>query len=196
MIFIGRFGSLTLLSTIAGGLYSLGYFIVCLPSGIRLVAQTALAPNPKARLRSALQVLFPEEFLAQHVPHPTDPSAQVSNFKLFRDILVARSKREIERGIPIDVPSTTFFKQVLAVATHRVTDNEMKAINKKLNGRVLVVTGDQDILVHMANSKRLANGLSAKYIELNGAGHGASEQYADLVNSEIERLILGGPAKL
>jgi len=40
----------------------------------------------------------------------------------------------------------------------------------------LVVTGDEDILVHPRNANRLTDGLRAELIVLPGAGHGANEQ--------------------
>lgn len=186
----GRFSSLTLLSTIAGGLYSLYYFLVCLPSGVRLVFQTNFGSSPKERLRSALKILYPDAFLASEVPDPSNPEKTTTNFKLFKNTLVKRAKEDIRNGV--GAPSTsTILKQVLAVTTHNVSLQELNDISKSVNGNVLVVSGDDDILVHVANSERLAQGLKPKqYMLLNGAGHGAFEQCSDEVNQAIEQIVL------
>lgn len=187
----GRFASLTLLSTIAGGIHSLWYFVLSIPTGLQLLVRTLFASNPKDRLKSALRILYPDAFLAAEVPHPHDSTKTTTNFHIFKEMMIKRSRADLERGIPL--PSgLSMMKQVLAVTTHNVPLDELDAISKSVKGNCMVLTGDEDVLVHMANSERLAKGLKPrKHVILKGAGHGAFEQFANEVNSAIEDIVLG-----
>jgi len=189
----GRFASLTLISTIAGGLHSLAYFALSLPSGVQLVIRANLASTGRERLKHGLAVMYPSQFLEQEVKHP-ETGLMTTNFQLYRKILIKRALEEHAKGIAPPALKSVI-KQGFAVATHRVTMNDLAEISKSLNGNVLVITGDQDILVHMKNSERLCTGLNAKSVILPGAGHGAFEQCSELVNSEIESLILRSKRK-
>ena len=183
-----RFASMSLLSTIAGGPFSLGLFILAIPTGLRLVAQTFLSSSGKEQLKNGLKLLYPSKFLDESSPHP-ETGVQTLNFKLFRSALIRRGMQAKQDGMPAQ-RFASIVKQGFAVATHNVSREELAHISKELKGNVLVVTGDEDILVHPRNADRLADGLKAELIVLPGAGHGANEQYADEVNQAIERRVL------
>ena len=97
----------------------------------------------------------------------------------------------IEEGLPPLRPSTAA-KQALAVATHRVSADSLRRLSAHFRGAVLVVAGDEDILVNHANGETLARHLNAYILRLKGAGHGANEQYSDDVNRAIYDNILRG----
>jgi pimeloyl-ACP methyl ester carboxylesterase len=182
-----RIASLTLISTIAGGLFSLAYFMASIPTGIRHMAKTTMGSNGRERLKSALLTMYPQSFLDQEVTHP-ETGQLTTNFNIFRKRLIKRAVVEKEKGIP--QPSlTTIIKQTLAVTTHYTSPEDMQRIKKRVHGNVLVITGDDDILVHSANSLKLHQGFNCKLVVIPGGGHGAFEQFADQVNAEISQLI-------
>jgi len=204
-----RFASMTLLSTIAGGPFSLGLFILAIPTGLRLTLQTFTASTGRDQLKNGLKLLYPAAFLDGTSPHP-ETGEPTSNFKLFRSALIRRGVQAVKDGMPPQRFSS-IVKQGFAVMTHNVTTSELQALSKLLGGNTLVVTGDEDILVHPRNANRLTDGLRAELLVLPGAGHGANEQvcycsisgqltpcnnnnkkpqYAREVNQAIERKVL------
>jgi pimeloyl-ACP methyl ester carboxylesterase len=187
----GQFISLSLLSTISGGPYSLGLFVLSIPTGLQLAARTFLTPDPKTQLKNGLSLLYPAKFLeAQDSTHP-ETGAKETNFKAFRRALIKRGIESKKAGMPPQRISS-IFKQAFAVFTHNVSEAELNYISDVvLKGNVLVLTGDEDILVHPNNSIRLSHGLKCKIITVPGAGHGANEQVAQFVNEMIEKNIRG-----
>ena len=182
-----RFVSLTLLSTIAGGPYSLYLFLLTLPTGIQLLVRANLTTNWKLRLKHFLNLLYPDSFLSTTVVHPQTKQV-FSNYEVLRKTMIRRAIEEKNKGMkPVNL--STIIKQVLAVTTHHVTESELKNIAKKLNGNVLVVTGDEDILVHPKNSEKLNNALNCQFLSISGAGHGAFEQSHEEINQAIEKLV-------
>lgn len=182
-----QFSSLTLISTIAGGPFSLQLFTRSIPTGLQLAARTFLTTNPNTQLKNGLRLLFPEDFLEAETPHP-DTGVLTKNFKLFRSALIKRGIEDKEKGVP-GIKITSVFKQAFAVFSHHVSQSELKEISEKVNGNVLIITGDTDILVHPNNSYRLNHGLGGELLVLPRAGHGANEQYGNLVNQAIERIV-------
>jgi len=183
----GRFASLTLISTIAGGLYSLAYFLASIPSGVQLLVRANLASTGRERLRHSLNVMYPSTHLNDELKHP-ETGQNTTYLNLYKKTLIRRALAEREKGIQAP-PLTSVMKQVLAVISHNVPKEELDAIATSVNGNTLVITGDDDILVHSANSVRLHDGLKGRLVWIKGAGHGAFEQSHQQVNAEIERLI-------
>lgn len=181
--------SLTLLSTIAGGVFSLYYFVLSIPTGLQLTARTFLTRDANTQLKNGLALLYPTKFLESEGKHP-ETGQPVQNFKLFRRALIKRGLQDKEngnRGHSI----VSVIKQGFAVFGHSVSQQEFDYISRKLKGNVLVLTGDEDILVHPANAGRLHRELAgSELVEMKGAGHGANEQNPELVNAAIERIIL------
>ena len=182
-----RFASMILLSTIAGGLFSLKLFILTIPTGLQLAARTFLTTDPRAQLKNGLRLLYPEEFLELESPHP-ETGVLTKNFKLFRSALIKRGLNDKKNGVP-PMRITSIFKQAFAVFGHSVSADELAGIAKSLNGNVLVLTGDADILVHPENATRLRDELNAELVVVPKAGHGANEQEHLLVNQTIERVV-------
>jgi pimeloyl-ACP methyl ester carboxylesterase len=183
-----RFASLSLLSTIAGGPFSLYLFVLAIPTGMRLVAQTFLTADPRAQLKNGMKLLYPASFLEGSSAHPLTGEL-TSNFKLFRGALIRRGMQAKQDNMP---PQSflSIIKQGFAVMTHNVSHQELAHISRVLKGNVLVVTGDEDVLVHPRNAERLRDGLGAELVVMKHAGHGANEQYAQEVNKAIETKVL------
>jgi len=181
-----RFVSMTLLCTIAGGLQSLYLFAKVLPSGIRLLVRAFTASSGREQLKAGMAVLFPTTFL--HAEVETDDGGATTNFHIFRKALIRRGVKNLENGMP-RTRMRTFVKQVLAVSTHRVPHATLNHLGSKFENACLVITGDEDILVHKDNSALLARELGCHLMTIPGAGHGVSEQCADKVNSAIQKLI-------
>jgi pimeloyl-ACP methyl ester carboxylesterase len=185
---INRFVSMILLSTIAGGTFSLKLFILTIPTGLQLAARTFLTTNPNVQLKNGLRLLYPEEFLERESAHP-DTGEPTKNFKLFRKALIKRGLEDKKNGVP-GLRITSIFKQAFAVFGHSVSAQELSGIAKGLNGNVLILTGDTDILVHPQNAYRLRDELKSELVVIQGAGHGANEQEHLVVNRHIERIVL------
>jgi pimeloyl-ACP methyl ester carboxylesterase len=193
---LSRFSSLALLSTIAGGMGSLGLFVLSIPTGIYTLANTFLSSNPQQRLANGLKILYPEEFLKGVGVNPESGQME-PNLLRFRRALIDRGKKRLAAGVPA-LPLSTVFKQALAVATHHVSKPRLQTIGGHFGAGVLVVTGDADILVHQKNSAILADGLmadsasgSGELLVLPCAVHGANEQceaeVCAAIHSNIER---------
>lgn len=180
--------SLILVSTIAGGTYSLYYFVQSIPTGLQLTARTFLTTDANTQLKNGLALLYPTKFLEASSVHP-ETGETVQNFKLFRRALIKRGIQDKQNGSQ-GFSVVSVIKQGLAVFGHSVSGQEFQYISSKVQGNVLVITGDEDILVHPANSTRLCQELAgSQLVEIKGAGHGANEQDPQTVNSAIERLV-------
>ena len=188
----GQFASLTLISTIAGGPFSLYLFIGSIPTGLQLAARTFLTTDPKTQLKNGLRLLYPDSFLEGESLNPATGKME-KNFKAFRRALIKRGVEAKKAGMP-PMRVTSIFKQAFAVFSHSVSEAELKYVAQSVRGHVLVVTGDDDILVHPDNSTRLARELSAELVWIKGAGHGANEQCAPDVNAAIERNVRAAQA--
>lgn len=187
-----RFASMALLSTIAGGLTSLGYFALKLPTGLSTMAGTFTTQDPREQLKRGMAVLYPQGFLEGSSLNPTTGEEE-SNFVRFRRALIERGKLAQREGNKA-LPFSTVVKQALAGASHRVSSERLAYLRRHFGDAVLVVTGDSDILVHPRNSGVLAEGLKATLLTLPNAGHGANEQCAAMVNDAIQRNALRGAA--
>ncbi|GBG31012.1 Protein ABHD8 [Hondaea fermentalgiana] len=178
-----RFASVTLLSTIAGGIKSLLQFITVLPTGIFTLLQSLMAQTSETKVEKMLQLMFPSTYL-----EALDEVSGKTNADIVRSVILGRTEASAQEGRKyMDFP--IFVKQALAVMTHRVPTQRLKQLGSILP--VLVVSGDSDILVPDANSHLLAReiGSNAELLLIPGAGHGASEQCADEVNPAIRNLI-------
>jgi pimeloyl-ACP methyl ester carboxylesterase len=160
-----RFASLTLISTIAGGLRSLGYFALSLPTGIRTLASTFLSSSPSAQLDGGLRLLYPAPFLARDgaakVNAKTGATEVQPNYTIFRRALIARGRQSRAAGMK-PPGAGTLAKQALAVATHRVSAADLRRIGRHFGDAVVVLTGDADILVHAGNASVLAGGIKVR----------------------------------
>eukprot|EP00510_Aplanochytrium_minuta_P003184 CAMPEP_0184022152 /NCGR_PEP_ID=MMETSP0954-20121128/10423_1 /TAXON_ID=627963 /ORGANISM="Aplanochytrium sp, Strain PBS07" /LENGTH=278 /DNA_ID=CAMNT_0026304447 /DNA_START=166 /DNA_END=1002 /DNA_ORIENTATION=- len=185
-----RFRSITLISTISGGVESLGLFASSLPNGIRKLAATFTANSPRARLKNGLKLLYPREFLNQTTVNE-ETGEEETYFSKLRKALIERGVRNKEAGMQPPAISS-LIKQALAVATHRVSNENLKRMSRHFQDAALVITGDSDILVHPQNSNTLRLGLRAKLLILPLGGHGANEQFPEKVNGKIyENILLG-----
>jgi pimeloyl-ACP methyl ester carboxylesterase len=184
-----RFSSLSLLSTIQGG----SSFMFSIPSVIVKLASIFLSSSPQ---ENALQVVYPQTFLKQTSVNPETGRMEL-NLTRFGGGLQQREKKRQAAGIP-DIPLCTIFKQFGSCVSHYVDNSRLKKMGAYFGAGVLVVTGDEDILVNCKNSEMLAHGLivdgksGGQLLVLPGAGHGANEQCADAVCAAIRRNIERG----
>lgn len=178
-----RFASISLLSTIAGGLFSLQYFALKLPTGVQTMGRAMLSSDPRTRLKAGLMVLYPESHLDEQV-YNQEKDTHETNFHALRRALIARGVQEAQEGAPKPTAWTPV-KQTFAVATHRVPTASLQRLQRHFGEAALVVTGDSDILVHHANSGVLKEGLGATLLMIENAGHGAAEQNPIAVNQAL-----------
>ena len=185
-----RFSSITLLSTAAGGGHSLKMYAASLPTGVQRMARSLLSSDRNAQLKAGLSVLYPEEFLERHV-YNEEKDTHETNFHKFRRTLITRGKAARNDGMP---PQSRYspVKQGLAVITHRVSHKSLQRMSRHFKDASLVVTGNEDILVHHSNSHVLRDGLDGTLVMIEQAGHGANEQHPETVNEAILDNILRG----
>lgn len=186
-----RFDSMTLLSTISGGLTSLGLFFLKIPTGIHKITRTFLASDPRERLSRGMQILYPEDALNDTIFNPTTMETETRGNAL-RRTLMERGRQALRDGTrPLRL--STIIKQAVAVMTHRLGDRDLRYLSDHFGDAILIVTGDKDILVHGHNSVVLYNGMRpATLLIVPGAGHGANEQCPNIVNRAIEANIRRG----
>lgn len=186
-----RFRSMSLLSTIAGGISSLGLFLMRAPKGLMTLLRTFTTSDPRESLIQGSKLLFPESVLDQEVKDPTSGNI-VTRGDLLRRNLIERGKEALKDGSsPLSIK--TVIKQAIAVCTHRISNDDMKRFSHHFGDAVLIITGDSDILVHESNSTILANGIKdSTLLKISNAGHGANEQEPKIVNEAIEANVRRG----
>ena len=186
-----RFRSMTLISTIAGGISSLWLFLLRAPKGLITLFRTFTSRDPHESLRQGSKLLFPESVLEQKVKHP-ETGELVTRGDLLRRALIDRGNQALRDGsTPLKIK--TVIKQALAVCTHRTSDVDLRRFSNHFGDAVLIVTGDSDILVHESNSEILAKSMKGStLLRVPNAGHGANEQEAGLINKAIEENIRRG----
>lgn len=87
-------------------------------------------------------------------------------------------------------PSTwTGIAQWLALATHRISEKDFEFIRSHLEGRLLVLTGDDDHLVRPANSDYIARVLKANHVRFQECGHGVHFTHHKEMAEEVHKLI-------
>lgn len=166
-------------------------FVKSIPTGIRTLVTTFTTRDPRQQLKSGLKLLYPEAFLDQE-SFNVEKQEMEPNFKRCRRALIMRGVAAKEEGMA-PAQLTSVVKQALAVMTHRLPATALADLGRHFGTEgMLVVTGDEDILVHMDNATELAAGLGCPVTTLPGAGHGAIEQCAADVNAAIKRTILDG----
>ena len=80
--------------------------------------------------------------------------------------------------------------------THRVTGDRLREISR-LIPKVVIVTGDEDHLVHPRQSRFIkANMPEAELVEFTGTGHSIHIQRAKELNEIIVRVIQEGRSRL
>jgi hypothetical protein len=80
----------------------------------------------------------------------------------------------------------TLVRQLHAVRTHRVSPEILAEIHTP----VLLVTGDEDGLIHWSNSVRMEGVMpNARIVIIKGAGHGLIEQCHEVYNDMIMKFV-------
>jgi pimeloyl-ACP methyl ester carboxylesterase len=83
-----------------------------------------------------------------------------------------------------------------AALTHRVQPSRLAQVSKTIP-KVVILTGEQDLLVSSSNSAYLKEHMpEAEYIVWKDSGHVVNSQYVGRYNSLLERVFLEGQARL
>lgn len=80
--------------------------------------------------------------------------------------------------------------------THKVSNDRLRKISTSIP-KVLIVTGDEDHLVPIKNSKILKDNMpEAEYVQWEHCGHALHMQYRRKFNDLLERVFAEGKEKL
>ena len=82
--------------------------------------------------------------------------------------------------------------QMAAALTHHVKPNRLREISKAIP-KVLILTGDEDHMVHVENSFFLKKHMpEGEFVQWEHAGHGLPMQYKKQFNALLERVFAEG----
>mmetsp|Transcript_4585 Transcript_4585/g.6835 ORF Transcript_4585/g.6835 Transcript_4585/m.6835 type:complete len:419 (-) Transcript_4585:105-1361(-) len=183
-------GSLTLISTHAGGLWG------SLPPTrglLRMVRAFTTLEGPEC-LDAGMDILFPVEHLDLTCQAPEEGVEIKTNREKYAFAMIKRARKYVESGNAPEIRPVGVVSQILAVVSHYVSWDRLKQL-RSYNLQVLVVSGDQDNLVNPSNSRMLSDILDGRWLHFKDGGHGVNEQYADKVNEAIEECIIQSEKK-
>ncbi|OCH95581.1 alpha/beta-hydrolase [Obba rivulosa] len=172
-----RIISLTLAATKAGG----GSYWSMIPTWRSVVGTTRmlLTRDREARIPIALNDLFPQQWLDAKAPN--DPQGRTNGEVQFE---------EFRRRIDVTRPQTPMgsVSQIAAALSHKVEPERLRKISASIP-KVLIVTGDQDVIVDPSNSVYLKEHMpEAEYVEWETTGHGLMAQFPEKFNQLLERV--------
>ena len=146
-------------------------------NGISTLLQSPMRKSKTEAIKGKMFLLFTPEYLDQ--PSTSDPS------RLNRDVLFDRFYRLAQRIKP---PSRqAALSQFAAALSHQVGPARLRCIREK-GFSILVVSAEQDRLIHTSNSKRLYESLrgnNTRVVRYPNAGHGVMVQCADSLADEL-----------
>ncbi|OJA19676.1 hypothetical protein AZE42_06952 [Rhizopogon vesiculosus] len=175
-----RIISLSLIVTTAGGL-----FWQNMPSwkGSTALTRLLMTGDPEVKVPIIMDMLFPQEWL---VAKATDDPEGRTNLEVQSAIY--------HRRLKITRPQTPIgaVSQMCAGLTHYVSPARLRKISSSIP-KVLILTGDQDHLVHYSNSHNLQRHMpEAEFICWEKTGHGISSQWKARFNELLEKTFEGG----
>lgn len=130
-----------------------------------------------------LGMVFPEPWLDERADD--DPAGRTN-----RAVVADDYRRRIALTRPQTLAGT--FAQMAAGLTHRVAPARLRAIAARVP-KVLIVTGDEDHLVHPRHSVRLHAAMpQAEFVQWTGTGHGIHVQHKARFNALLERVFEEG----
>jgi len=171
LIDLAKIASLSLFVTHAGE-----FFTAWAPmSGAFMVAAQLFSSSPADKVMRQMQILFSKATMSQ----PGSPK-----YIRLRDAFADRMK---SIGGGVDTLGA-FASQYAATNTHRVSDRRLREIRDS-RVPVMVLRGDEDHLVKVGNSDKLAKVLGVDCIVLPDTGHGMMEESPGAVVQEMERFL-------
>ena len=82
--------------------------------------------------------------------------------------------------------------QIVAGVTHHVSPDRLRQISRSIP-KVLILTGDEDYLVHPRNSFHLKKHMpEAEFVQWEGTGHGIHAQRPKRFNTLLEKVFEEG----
>eukprot|EP01065_Artemidia_motanka_P034919 TRINITY_DN42902_c0_g1_i1.p2 TRINITY_DN42902_c0_g1~~TRINITY_DN42902_c0_g1_i1.p2 ORF type:complete len:413 (+),score=143.46 TRINITY_DN42902_c0_g1_i1:60-1241(+) len=194
-----RVSSLTLISTFAGGLSA------CPPvTGVtdlfRLIGDIRTANRKRgekapddAPLRVGVGLMFPLQWRKESGAKLVGPPpAGDSNEERAVTLLRGRSKMYKEAGAQ-ESNMRTIARQLGAICCHYVSRRRLRRL-KAAGFPILIVSGQQDVLVRPHNSRWMAEWLDAEHLHFRNAGHGVNEQHSDVCNTAVADMALRADA--
>eukprot|EP00947_MAST-08B_sp_MAST-8B-sp1_P002198 g2198.t1 len=106
--------------------------------------------------------------------------------------LILRARKYVESGVFPEMTLVGLVKQLGAVMLHYVSWRRLRALGAYTRSGllpVLVIAGKLDNLVHHRNAALLARALGADPLVFADGAHAVNEQYADVVNCRIRRVV-------
>ena len=162
--------------------------------------------DPRVRVAKSLETLFPEAWLEEKAEGDSrgrknrEVETEVSLYViLFRQkLLILPPFQNFLRRYYAARPQPFIgvVSQMAAGLTHRVSGDRLREISG-LIPKVVIVTGDEDHLVHPRRSMFIkANMPEAELVEFTGTGHAIHIQRARELNGIIARAIREGRSRL
>lgn len=110
----------------------------------------------------------------------TIAAPESANYIRIRDLFAERMRR-IQAGVG---SKAAMFSQLAAVQTHKVSDTRLRRL-KESKVPVMVMRGDEDNLVRIANSDKIAKALGVEVVVLADCGHGLVDERPARVVAEM-----------
>jgi len=132
-----------------------------------------------SHVRNLLDLLFSQKFLAgRHLDGATN-----------REFLLRRMSERRKMVPPVNVKGSV--SQLAAIQGHRITEKDV-AIFLESDFKILVITGDNDLMVPHKHSYHIKSMLKhkAELFVIEGAGHGLLEESKDIVNEKVKDFML------
>jgi len=179
-----RFISLTLGGTTAGGL---PWSNIPPWPGLRNIIRAQCIKDPKNRIPCLVEVSFSAPWLGATAENDAEGRTN-------REVQIEQYQR---RAALTHVQNPIgAISQMWAALTHRVQPSRLAHISKTIP-KVVILTGEQDLLVSSSNSAYLKKHMpEAEYIVWKDSGHVVNSQYVGRYNSLLERVFLEGQARL
>ena len=165
------------------------------------VAATTPPPSPAAvpayspgeSARSALAVPWkPVQAMQEVVPRSEGALRTDTVRYACARSLILRARKYVESGVFPEMTLVGLVKQLGAVMLHYVSWRRLRALGAYTRSGllpVLVIAGKLDNLVHHRNAALLARALGADPLVFADGAHAVNEQYADVVNCRIRRVV-------
>lgn len=166
-----RICSLTMAVSHTGGPFSTPF------RGVQLILGNAFESNVEKKIDRAMEILFSKLATA-------DPASE--RHRRLRGILVERIQNYKDGfGSGKDA-----LYQLAATQTHKVSNTRLARL-KDFKFPIALITGDQDNLVKLSNSKKMSVVLGCELVIVPNCGHGIVFEgpgpIADLVSKQVER---------
>jgi len=186
----GRFSTLTLISTHAGGIRG------TLPPvyGFKPFLATFGALGGVSALCAGINLLYPSHILDQELSDAdykryygeSEPEYKIRTYREhYGTAMIKRARKYVESHNFPEIRLSGVLLQVGAVISHYISWSRLRSI-KNWNIPVLVINGAYDNLVDPVNSRMMAKATNAEHLYFKEAGHGVNEQYEHECNNALQ----------